>query len=405
MRYLRAVILVALTSLVFRADAKFRPDTVLSVLRWKDVVLASTRTGLFRGSGFDSQWVPLPLPPGTEPGGCLNSTDAGTLRVYYSPPIEHVTDEYDRCPVGRGLWLSTDLGQSWEHVDTVHMFRSVFDHADGVLYASAVEASDKPNAPLELFDFGGRAFVSTDGGRTWTATEGAENLPGIVELGGCAKDTQNVCATGASIRLYWMEYSPEQKKWTYARAPKPTDQLTPSEFFSFIMSSGTSPCCYVLRATLENYHRESFGGNLQKAGILVEPERLRYTFKRTDRKSVRVSMELLRLDPPVTELDIPDVDHSEACWGLMIIEPDGEKKYVLPKPSDTQSVTGRSHVLRPGNSYSRTLDLDSLSSMQRTGTYQVALVFDNSKLVKQNSEQWTGFLTGPPFQVLISDNK
>lgn len=116
-------------------------------------------------------------------------------------------------------------------------------------------------------------------------------------------------------------------------------------------------------------------------------------------------MELLRLDPPVTELDIPDIDHSEACWGLMIIDPDGERKYVLPTSSETQAITGQSHILRPGNSYARTLDLDGLSSMQRTGIYQMALVFDNGKLVKQHSEQWTGFLTGPPFQVVIIDDK
>jgi hypothetical protein len=266
----------------YRASARFRSDTILSVLRWKDVVYASTRTGLFRSSLSDQNWISVALPPGTQPGGCLNSTDSGTSEIYYSPPVRPVADIYDHCPAGLGLWVSKNLGQTWEHVDAVHIFRSIFLDRSGFLYASAAEPSEKSNveAALEM-SFGGSPFVSADGGRTWHKTEGEEQVPSILSLGACETNPEHVCATGLSIRLYCLEYAPEQKKWTIIRAPKPADQLTSSEFLAFRMSTGTSPCCYELRANLENYYRESFGESLQKAGIVIVPDKKAYQFKKT----------------------------------------------------------------------------------------------------------------------------
>jgi hypothetical protein len=204
------------------------------------------------------------------------------------------------------------------------------------------------------------------------------------------------------IRLYCLEYAPEQKKWTIIRAPKPVDQLTSSEFLAFDMSTGTSPCCYELRANLENYYRESFGESLQKAGIVIVADKGTYHFKKEGRKIVHVTMRLLSLDPPIPELAVPDVDRSQACWGLKIVEPDGMKTYVAPAGNSMRDASLRVHVLRPGRSYRRVLNVQALTPLEKPGVYKAALIFDNSKLVKQNKEEWTGYFTGPPFEIVVA---
>nr|HEV7953173.1 hypothetical protein [Candidatus Acidoferrales bacterium] len=59
------------------ASPGYRNDTIFSLLYTKDVIFASTRTGLFRGNPETRSWTPVHLPPGTKPGGCLNATDSG----------------------------------------------------------------------------------------------------------------------------------------------------------------------------------------------------------------------------------------------------------------------------------------------------------------------------------------
>src|SRR5258708_38697586 len=113
MRCLPLAVLLMLACSPFRARASFRSDTILSILRGKDVVFASTRTGLFRGSPSEQNWAEVPLPAGTEPGGCLDSTDAGASCIYYSPPVKPVTDIYDHCPTGRVLWVSRNFRDAW----------------------------------------------------------------------------------------------------------------------------------------------------------------------------------------------------------------------------------------------------------------------------------------------------
>jgi hypothetical protein len=112
-------------------------------------------------------------------------------------------------------------------------------------------------------------------------------------------------------------------------------------------------------------------------------------------------MRLLSLDPPIQELAVPDVDRSQACWGLKIVEPDGTKIYVAPAGNSTRDTTSRVHVLRSGRSYRRVLNVQTLTPLDKLGVYKAALIFDNSKLLKQNKEEWTGYFTGPPFEIVV----
>jgi hypothetical protein len=390
-------------TLSLHAKAEFRADTILSVLRGEDVVFASTRIGLFRSSPSNTNWVPVTLPHGIEPGGCLNTSDAGTSRIYYSPPKKTLTDQYDLCPVGYGLWVSEDLGNTWSLVDSVHLFRSVLFHGDGLLYASVREPSDKSNVEVEIEMFGGHAVVSRDGGKTWEKTEGADEIPGVLTLAGCVTNPAHVCATGWRVRTYCMEYAPEQKKWTFRASFMPNPDATPDEYLALGMGSGTSPCCLMFRANLENYYRGSFGATLQRIGIVAKPSKMQYRFRKNGPMVIDIDMGLLPTDPPLSKLPLPDIDLGQACWGLKYVDPDGKVGYVAPAATNTPtSAKITVHDLRVGNTYRRRLDLQALVHLDKPGTYKAVLVFDNSKLIKRNPEEWTGYLSGEPFEIVIS---
>jgi hypothetical protein len=235
-----------------------RSDTILSVLRTNDVAVVSTRIGLFRSTLHTKKWVSVRLPAGVLPGGCLNGTDAATVRIFYSPPKERVSEQSDQCSVGFGLWLSEDLGATWTQVDEVHLFRSLFLHSDHLLFATLRDLSSQSNAFAELELFGGPVMISADHGKTWQKAGDSDKIPGALSLAQCNTNAAHICALGWSQRLYCMEYAPEQNKWTFAPSFMPVrSKVDPAAYLGFNMGSATSPCCYVLRANLENYRLHS----------------------------------------------------------------------------------------------------------------------------------------------------
>jgi hypothetical protein len=363
------------------------------------------------------KWVPVTLPAGVESGGCLNASDTGTSRIYYSPPKDAVTGLSDQCPTGYGLWVSEDEGGSWLQVDTHHLFRSVLLHNDGALYASEREPSDKSNVDLEAALFGGRAVVSADGGKTWQKTEGSDAIPGILSLTGCSANPAHVCAVGQGIRSYKMEYAPELKRWNVTPSFMAINDASPDEYLAVKVGSGTSPCCYMLRANLENYYENSFGQSLQRSGIMTTVARERYDSGLEGPIVVDVFMELLPVDPPKLELAIPDIDATPSCWGLKYVDPEGRKDRVSPgagspflgftdatpgTATPTVPATGSVHVLRARQKYHRRVDLRALAAFDKPGIYKVALIFDNSTIAKRSPEEWTGFVSSEPFEVAIS---
>ncbi|HEY1471236.1 MAG TPA: hypothetical protein VGF61_19495, partial [Candidatus Acidoferrum sp.] len=392
------ILMAALLALPSRAQ--FRADTILSVLRINDVVFVSTRTGLFQSTVSQQKWTPVKLPKGVLPGGCLNSGDAGTTKIYYSPPVSALTDRSNHCAVGFGLWMSADSGKIWKKVDATHWFKSVLARKDGVLYASARVPTDKSNVVAELEIYGGLALVSANGGKTWVDIGGADPIPLVTFLSTCSKNPAHVCAGGMGVRGYNMEYAPESKKWTVTPslpgATDPKDPTAEEYLASGGMSSSTSECCYMQQATLENYYSLGFGDVLQRPGVTLEAEKKRYEFNGgAGPKIVDVSLNLLPAVPGTSALAVLDLDDAEICWGLRYVDPAGAQRQAAPLITRLNNpALGRAHLLEVGKPYRRQIDLEGLGGLRKPGLYRMVLIFDNGKLKKKDENVWTGRIAG-----------
>ncbi len=385
--------------LTLPSSAQFRADIILSVLRMNDVVFVSTRTGLFQSTVSQQKWTSVKLPKSVLPGGCLNHSDPGVTKIYYSPPLVPVTDRSDRCAIGFGLWVSADSGKIWKKVDATHWFKSVLARKDGTLYASARLPSDKSNVVAELEIYGGSPLTSKDGGKTWADTTGAEPLPAVISLGTCTKNSANVCAGGMGVRGYNMEYAPDTKKWTVTPSLPVTDpkDITAEEYLaSSGMGSSTSECCYMQQATLENYYSLEFGEVLQRLGVTLETEKKHYEFSAgAGPKIVDVDLNLLPGVQGTSAIAVLDLDDTEVCWGLRYVDPAGTKREAAPLITRLNNpAMGHAHLVEVGKPYRRQLDLEGLEPLRKPGVYRMILLFDNGKLKKKDQNVWTGTIVG-----------
>ena len=393
----KLILMVALLALP--SSAQFRADTILSVLRMNDVVFVSTRTGLFQSTLSQQKWTPVKLPKGVLPGGCLNHSDPGVTKIYYSPPLVPLTDRSDRCAVGFGLWMSADSGKIWKKVDATHWFKSVLARKDGTLYASARVPSDKSNVVAELEIYGGSPLASTDGGKTWKDTTGAEPLPAVISLGTCANNPAHVCAGGMGVRGYNMEYAPDSRKWTVTPSLPATDpkDTTAEEYLdSGAMGSSTSECCYMQQATLENYYSLGFEDVLQRLGVTLETEKKHYEFSAgAGPKIVNVVLNLLPGVQGTSAIALLDLDDTEVCWGLRYVDPAGAKREAAPLIMRLNNpALGHAHLVEVGKPYHRQVDLEGLEPLRKPGLYRMVLIFDNGKLKKKDENVWTGRIVG-----------
>ena len=393
-------LILMVVSLTLPSSAQFRADIILSVLRMNDVVFVSTRTGLFQSTVSQQKWTSVKLPKGVLPGGCLNHSDPGVTKIYYSPPLVPLTDRSDRCAIGFGLWVSADSGKIWKRVDSTHWFKSVLARKDGTLYASARLPSDKSNVVAELEIYGGSPLASTDGGKTWKDTTGAEPLPAVISLGTCTKNSAHVCAGGMGTRAYNMEYAPESKKWTVTTsfvATTDTKDITAEAYLASAgMGSSTSECCYMQRATLENYYSLEFGDVLQRLGVTLETEKKHYEFGAgAGPKIVDVDLNLLPGVQGTSAIAVLDLDDTEVCWGLRYVDPAGTKHEAAPLITRLNNpAMGHAHLVEVGKSYRRQLDLEGLEPLRKPGVYRMILLFDNGKLKKKDQNVWTGTIVG-----------
>jgi hypothetical protein len=390
--------MVALLALPSRAQ--FHADAILSVLRINDLVFASARTGLFQSTVSQQKWIAIKLPKGVLPGGCLNASDPGVTKIYYSPPASLLAGRSDRCVVGFGLWVSADFGKTWEKIDARHWFRSVLARKDGVLYASARVPAEKSNAVAELETYGGLALVSPDGGRTWIDTSPIEPIPPVTFLSTCGRNPAHVCAGGMGARGYNMEYAPESKKWTVTpslvAATDPRDSTAEEYLASGGMGSSTPACCYMQQATLENYYSLGFGDLLQRLGVTLQAEKKRYEFAAgAGPKRVDVALNLLPGIPGTSAMAVLDLDDTEICWGLRYVDPAGAKREAAPLITRLNSpALGRAHLVEVGKPYTRRIDLEGLQGLRKPGVYRMVLIFDNGKLKKKDENVWTGKIVG-----------
>jgi hypothetical protein len=332
-----AKLILTVALLALASKAQFRADTILSVLRSNDVVFVSTRTGLFQSTVSRQKWTAVKLPKGVLPGGCLNASDPGVTKIYYSPPATALTDRSDRCAVGFGLWTSADSGKIWKKVDATHWFKSVLARKDGVLYASARVPTDKSNVVAELEVYGGLALVSADGGKTWLDIGGigTDPIPLVTVFSSCSKNPTHVCAGGMGTRRYNMEYAPESKKWmvtpSFAASTDANDSTAEEYLASGGMGSSTSECCYMQQATLENYYSLGFGDVLQRLAVTLGADKKRYEFSAgAGPKIVDVSLNLLPGVQGTSAIAVLGLDDTGICWGLRYVDSTGAKREAAP---------------------------------------------------------------------------
>jgi hypothetical protein len=290
-------------------------------------------------------------------------------------------------------------------MDAARLFNAIFLHSDGLLYAGVRDPSTNVNGNVQIIMFGGRPMVSVDGGRLWSDTSDQDNVPSVIGFSPCVKNPAHVCALGQGARIYAMEYAPENKRWTFRAVFMPPENETPEEYFGPIgTGSGTSPCCYMQRATLENYFALSFADTLQRDGVSVDADQDRYEFGQQEQKFVDVSVSLLQLDPPLPELKVPDATSERLCWGLRYIDPHGNKRFIPSTAGNTP--TERDTIvptLKVGAPYRRTINIEALADFHEPGTYKLQLFFVNSGLVKKDPSEWTGTVGGTkPFEVVVA---
>ena len=231
-------------------------------------------------------------------------------------------------------------------------------------------------------------------------TPGAEEIPAVRYFCACKKNAAHVCAGGWSVRLYDMEYAPVEKKWTYEPSFKGEADVTGIAAEEYLvrggMSSGTSTCCYMQRATLENYYSLGFGDVLQRVGVTLAAEKKRYEFSGGNgAKMMDVSVNLLPGVPETSAMAVLDLEETEICWGLRYVDPAGGKHEVAPVITRLNNpALGRAHVVEVGKPYRRKIDLQGFEELRKPGVYRMVLVFDNEKLKKKDENEWTGRIVG-----------
>jgi hypothetical protein len=400
-----AGLVFALQASILHAQA--RGDTILSSVRIDDTYFASTPVSLFRSNLVDQIWARIALPAGVSFGGCLYSGSRNSS-IFYSPPVQPIDPRETTCLPGLGLWASVDVGATWTQLESVHFFHGLFAHPNGKLYAATFDSADPPRATFNLQVGVGTPLTSSDGGKTWEPIRGHNAPLHVSGFYPCQEEPTHVCAVDPDGSMPSpIEYAPEHDEWTL-RSPfmSPIVGLTQVDARSFLdigLSSGTSPCCYMLQATLANFYRDFPDGSLRKSAIVIRAAKSEYEFHLKGAQVVDVVMEILPIDPPLT-LRIPDIKTSQALWGLKYIDADGNGHVVSSQPArdGAASLDGpRSNPIEVGKPFERQLDLRTMGAFDEPGVYRVALVFDNSQLPKTAPSDWTGRLSGTTFQVII----
>jgi hypothetical protein len=247
---------------------------------------------------------------------------------------------------------------------------------------------------------------------SWTAIP--ESRFGAPELFKCARNPDHVCAlVSGAIRGYRIEFAPEPNQWPKLSVWKIDAafraELSDEEYLLPGAGTGTSPCCYQLRASLENYSQYPFGSHIWLPGVRLFTQAQQYKFRVGEPVNVRAAIELMPVDPPLPLLELPDVDGTQEFWGVKYIDPDGKRVFKPEWPkghpvgeAEPVVADATAHFLKVGQAYRKEIDLGRLMTFEKPGVYRVQLTFNNSAAFKRNDGQWTGFISGEPFTVEIT---
>jgi hypothetical protein len=230
---------------------------------------------------------------------------------------------------GRGLWMTANLGGSWTQVDRTHLFSSVFVHRSGIIYAAGRNADGVSDFDGPYVNGGLDLLASRDGGMSWAAVIPESRFLTLALLS-CVKNPDHVCAiTGNGIRGSQIKFAPVSNQWPtfdlWISEAGFGAELSDEEYLRpYPSTNNSSPCCYQLRASLENYSQYPFGSKISLPGIRLFTRAMQYKFRVGERVSVRATIELMPVDPPLPLLALPDVDGTQEFWGGKYIDPEGK---------------------------------------------------------------------------------
>ncbi len=219
---------------------------------------------------------------------------------------------------------------------------------------------------------------------------------------------------GDGIGASPIEFAPVPDQWPkfdlWKSDPGVDVEGSDEEFLRpYLSTNNSSPCCYQLRASLENYSQYPFGSNISLPGVRLYTQAAQYKFRVGERVGVRASIELMPVDPPLPFLALPDVDGTQEFWSVKYIDPGGKHVFKPESPKAPSSggvdpivADAATHVLKVGRPYRREIDLSRLMSFNKPGVYHVQLTFNGSAAFKRTGTEWTGFIAGEPFTVEIT---
>ncbi len=385
-----------------------------SVVLHGGFAIASTDEGLFRASSIDKKWYHLECPPALPVMGRF---------VYQSNPVNTIL-----FITTSGLYGSNDNGQTWSLLSNAYNFQSAFLHNDRSLYAIVTTKREITNPPQIAQDIPWQVtkpdgeqyyirdiiIVSKDFGRTWQDITG--NIPAGVRLYGVFQDPDHsdlVVLLGNSIRNYIFQSSDKSYDWQMSIEWIWSSSHAKSEDDFFQKGYSTQTILFELPGTLGNYFAHSFGSSPYLPAFDIALGQNAYEFTPADKKFIEVSIVFLEeQDAPV----LVDIRDSSPLWGVRVITPTGQRIEV-PVTSDRLSrdahskgetlMTNRTgadferFIVSKKQSYTRLLNLDSLTDFSAVGVYKVQLIYDDSFLADRNQGEWVGMFASNVFTVTI----
>ena len=378
--------------------AKLKPGEgyITSVLQHGDAVFAATDIGLYQASRSDKVWYKLPTPSSMPSWGSFARKAApSSLLVYYTGP-----GEVGLMKEPAALYVSRDLGLSWERTSSAYNFLNVFVQSADALYAVAyVQAATPPGEQPMSYretatDKDGktvyperRLLLSHDLGRTWSdISEGLptqfENYvvpdpehPGRV----CVVTSRPMHAGPVCV------YQATDEKFHWKQMPRNWDKLPNrrENVFGSLSPGSNNTNARANLSTLFVYPFLKWGNGLDVHTVGIETEKPAYTFRQHEPMPVALTVRFIFPQPPLKFYDHPD---ETVCWNLRGYVEQGDT-FFIPSRATELYVNSPDHdakmkqyaedprravvTLDNDHPYHRTIDLSRLCGFPGPGKYQI----------------------------------
>ncbi|MGC3988288.1 MAG: hypothetical protein QM796_01130 [Chthoniobacteraceae bacterium] len=398
-----------------------------------DAVFASTDDGLFQGSLQRQTWEKMKTPPGLLPKGKLLLIGRGNPRLYYYlSDLAVLYSKQSITPNTGSLYVSEDLGKTWQEKFHGVFFRNLYVHPNGSLYGrleelriprwpywapgdreesmkalgSLVFSPDWPDA-----SFRDRKLVlSHDDGKTWEDI--ANGIPDDYDLGKFFPDPDHpdqACFVGAYSRHLAEPMVFQAKNESYAWEKTPENQWhggvkTRDCFGGF--RGGSNIDTFVDLSDFYRLRSYVYGGNSVQA-VQIDVEKPTYSFQMGRKMPVKVEVKVV-LEGVKWWL----LDHlgSAKFWSLQIASPEGKQFWTeggmhdlsIPPEERNAKIAQlwkdpalKTITIDDAHSYSTTLDLSRIYAFPKPGKYRLMISHDDAALTNQ------GGIAGPVIEVTI----